>query len=313
MSVKKNANSRCSNRRLDNRFNILEGITKNPIFIAISLAMCGAQALITNYGSFAFSIAEAGQTPAMWGYAIFLGFLSIPFGMIIRLIPDAFVASLVPESLRRRARSKVPGVTVSDDEERFQAYPEPFSDVRDELAFIKRVKGGRLNNLKYSLKNPREAFMPRYKSPSGSRSHSRSHSRSDSIPMPTTPTRADSISSFAATPDSRRRSKSSRSRSNSALGAATVMAGIVAGGVGATWSPIDRDRDFGVFPTRQPSPLNKRQDSDPMDGAGASTSNVSGMSVPEEPNEDKAGGSTVPKLGVPKPPPGRQSHESSKE
>ncbi|TLD11395.1 hypothetical protein PgNI_05639 [Pyricularia grisea] len=302
-----------NNRRLDNRFNILEGITKNPIFIAISLAMCGAQALITNYGSFAFSIAEAGQTPAMWGYAIFLGFLSIPFGMIIRLIPDAFVASLVPESLRRRARSKVPGVTVSDDEERFQAYPEPFSDVRDELAFIKRVKGGRLNNLKYSLKNPREAFMPRYKSPSGSRSHSRSHSRSDSIPMPTTPTRADSISSFAATPDSRRRSKSSRSRSNSALGAATVMAGIVAGGVGATWSPIDRDRDFGVFPTRQPSPLNKRQDSDPMDGAGASTSNVSGMSVPEEPNEDKAGGSTVPKLGVPKPPPGRQSHESSKE
>lgn len=292
-----------NNRRLDNKFNILEGISKNPIFIGISLIMCGGQTIIAIYGKDAFGIAPDGQTAAMWGYAIFLGFLSIPVGMIIRLIPDAFVAKLIPESLRRMTRRKVPGVMVSDDEERFQAYPEPFAEVRDELAFIKRVKGGRLNNLKYSLKNPREAFIEKYKSPSASRSHSRSHSRSDSVPAPTTPTREDSVSSYVATPDSRRRSKSMRSRSNSALGAATVMAGIVAGGIGATWSPVERDRDFGMFPPRQPSPLNRRLDTDPLDAAGASTSNVSGLSVPEEPQDT----SSVPTLGIPKLPTGRKS------
>ncbi|KAL8327764.1 hypothetical protein RB597_003878 [Gaeumannomyces tritici] len=300
-----------NNRRLDNRFNIFEGISKNPFFIIISIVMCGGQALIAQFGGVAFNIAPTGQTPAMWGYAIFLGFLSIPFGMIIRLIPDALLVKLVPDSLKRRAHNKVPGVTVSDDDERFQAYPTPFVEVRDELAFLKRVKGGRLNNLKFAMAHPRETFLPKYKSPSHSRTHSRSHSRSDSIQMPHTPTREDSIGSFIATPDSRKRSRSMRSRSNSALGAATVMAGIVAGGIGATWSPIDRDRDFGMFP-RQPSPLVKRSDSDPMDSAAAGSSSMLVESnLTAEPQEISEARDDVPTLSVPKPPAARQSKDNS--
>lgn len=300
-----------NNRRLDNRFNIFEGITKNPFFIVISIIMCGGQTLIAMFGGVAFSISPHGQTPAMWGYAIFLGFLSIPFGMIIRLIPDTLLLKLIPDSLKRRARNKVPGVTVSDDDERFQAYPTPFVEVRDELAFLKRVKGGRLNNLKFAMAHPRETFLPKYKSPSHSRTHSRSHSRADSIQMPHTPTREDSIGSFIATPDSRKRSRSMRSRSNSALGAATVMAGIVAGGVGATWSPIDRDRDFGMFP-RQPSPLVKRSDSDPMESATPSSSNMLGESnLTAEPQQMAEASSDVPTLSVPKPPATRQSKDNS--
>ncbi|KAI8175507.1 Calcium-transporting ATPase 2 [Colletotrichum sp. SAR 10_65] len=219
-----------NNRRLDNHFNIFEGMTKNYFFIAISAIMIAGQVLIIFVGGAAFQIAGEGQSGIQWAMAVILGVISIPFGVVIRLVPDSFVERLVPDYLKRRAKDTVPGLTVSD-EEQFEMYPAPLSDVRDELAFIKRMKGGRLNNLKFAVQHPRETFA---------RSRSPSHSRSNSIKTPSTPTREDSFGSLAQTPDSRKRSRSSRSRSNSALGAPTVMAGIVAAGIAANWSPADR-------------------------------------------------------------------------
>ncbi|KAK4103327.1 calcium-translocating P-type ATPase [Parathielavia hyrcaniae] len=297
-----------NNRRLDNNFNIFEGMLKNPYFIVISAIMCGGQVLIVMFGGQAFRISPDGQTPAMWGIAIVLGVLSIPVGVIIRLVPDELIDKLIPTSWKRRSDPKVPGVTVSDDDERFNAYLEPLAEVRDELAWLKRVKGGRLNNLKFAMKHPRETFLPSRKSPA----HSREHSRSNSIHRrPQTPTREDSYSSnVVPTPDSRRRSRSMRSRSNSALGAPTVMAGIVAGSIAASWSPIDRrgpDADFGPFP--RPSPLGE-------ESKGAVSQSVFGGQVlSDEPQEiggeeqppaaaAAAAGAKqddVPILGVPKP------------
>lgn len=222
-----------NNRRLDNNFNIFEGLSRNLFFIAISAIMCGGQVLIIFYGGAAFQIAKH-QSPTMWGIAIVLGFFSIPVGIIIRLVPDWMVMTLVPSFLKNRD-NKVPGLTISDEE--MEMYPEPLADVREELSFLKRMKGGRLNNLKFAMSHPKEALMQRSRSPS----HSRSHSRSNSINRPQTPPREDSFGSHAAaTPESRNRSRSNRSRSNSALGAPTVMAGIVAAGVAAGWSPVGR-------------------------------------------------------------------------
>ncbi|KAK1590617.1 calcium-translocating P-type ATPase [Colletotrichum navitas] len=260
-----------NNRRLDNNFNIFEGLTKNYFFIGISAIMIGGQVLIVFVGGAAFQIASEGQTGTQWVLAIILGLISIPFGVIIRLIPDTLIERLVPDYLKRRAKNTVPGLTVSD-EEHFEMYPAPLSDVRNELAFIKRMKGGRLNNLKFAVQHPRETF---------SRSRSPSHSRSNSIKTPTTPTREDSFGSMAAaTSNSRKRSYSSRSRSNSALGAPTVMAGIVAAGIAANWSPADR----------------RRRDSDDFDSntrRGVSRDN----SIREEPREsiahEKGGDETV--------------------
>ncbi|KAK0640952.1 hypothetical protein B0T16DRAFT_393315 [Cercophora newfieldiana] len=275
-----------NNRRLDNHFNIFEGLTKNWFFIGISALMCGGQVMIVMVGGKAFSIAPTGQTPAMWAYAIVLGALSIPVGMIIRLIPDTLVERLVPNYLKRRVRSNVPGVTISDDDERYQYYPQALDEVRDELSFLKRVKGGRINNLKFAMKHPRETFMPK-KSPS----HSREHSRSNSIGrLPQTPPREDSFGSHspAPTPDSRKRSKSTRSRSNSALGAATVMAGIVAGGVAAGWSPIDRraEPDFGVFPRSVPESHDESEQPTEEAGPGI-TQDVPILAVPKPPSGDR--------------------------
>ncbi|KAK2074505.1 hypothetical protein P8C59_008707 [Phyllachora maydis] len=298
-----------NNRRLDNCLNIFEGLSKNWFFWIISIIMCGCQVLIITVGGAAFSISAKGQTGVMWAYALVLGALSIPIGAAIRLIPDRWVEKLVPEFIKKRAKSKIPGVTVSDDEERFSAYPDALADVRNELAFLKRVKGGRLNNLRFAMKHPREIFLA-MKSPS----HSREHSRSNSINRapPQTPSREDSFGSQSGvpTPDSRKRSKSMRSRSNSVLGAATVMSGIVAGSIAAGWSPIERrsDPDFSQFPkpqaSRQPSQADMQQSQrrpvleedvitgESRDGAGGPG--------PSSPQEDKERG--VPMMKTPQPP-----------
>lgn len=195
--------------------------------------MCGGQVIIIYFGGAAFQIADQPEDRAIWGtlwaIAIVLGFISIPVGVIIRLIPDWIILAMVPEFLKKRAHA-VPGLTISDEE--MDMYPEPLADVRDELNFLRRMKGGRLNNLKFAIQHPKETIMQRSRSPS--------HSRSNSMHGPQTPTREDSFGSPFATPESRARSKSNRSRSNSALGAPTVMAGIVAAGVAAGWSPVGR-------------------------------------------------------------------------
>ena len=157
---------------------------------------------------------------AQWAYSIVLGALSLVVGVIIRLIPDELIARCIPSFLKRK---RTPEVVVSDEDFRWN---QGLLEIREELAFIKKVRGGRLSNLKFKIEHPREIF---------SRSRS-SHS------LPGTPNNGSNIdhegSPAPPTPDSRSRRRN-RSRSNSAFGPATVMAGIVAGSV-AGWSPIDR-------------------------------------------------------------------------
>ncbi|RYP60420.1 hypothetical protein DL769_008123 [Monosporascus sp. CRB-8-3] len=270
-----------NNRRLDNRFNIFEGLTSNYYFLGINVAMCGAQVLIIFVGGIPFSISSK-DPPQLWNQwvaAVVIGLLSIPVGMLIRCIPDEFIRKCIPAGFRRK--SKLPGLTISD-EERFHEYPEAFVDVRDELLFLKKLKGGRINNLKFAVKHPRETLM---------KARSPSHSRSNSIREPTTPVGEDSPGSPAATPDSRRRSKSNRSRSNSALGAPTVMAGIIAGSVAAGWSPVERtgSRDFAQPPRPAPSRLSHRENAEAEAEATEQTSpapaDVPRLSIPQPPSK----------------------------
>ncbi|KAI0477499.1 hypothetical protein GGR56DRAFT_673872 [Xylariaceae sp. FL0804] len=219
-----------NNRRLDNNFNIFEGLTQNWFFLGINLAVSGAQVLIIFVGSSPFNISQLNppQTGAQWAVAIVLGLLSIPVGMALRLIPDEWVAKCIPKSLR--GKNKLPGLTVSD-EEKFNDLPDALTDVRDELAFLKKLKGGRLNNLKFAVQHP-------------------------------------------------------------------LMAGIIAAGVAAGWSPIERgeDRDFPQAPRPTPSPLAQRENS------GLEQAHV----LVEEPQEMEESGVTgrtdVPQLSVPRPP-----------
>ena len=72
-------------RRIDNKFNILEGVQRNWLFIGTSVIMIGCQVLILFVGGRAFSITLL--NPAQWGYSLVLGALSIPVGAVIRIIP----------------------------------------------------------------------------------------------------------------------------------------------------------------------------------------------------------------------------------
>jgi Ca2+-transporting ATPase len=213
-----------NNRRLDNRFNIFEGITHNWFFVIILAIMIGGQTLIVFVGGAAFQVEPINGI--QWGISIFLGFLSLPIGVIVRCIPDELIRKCIPDFMRRK---RTPELVVSDEYQ----WNQGLLEIREELAFIKKVRGGRLSNLKFKVTHPREVF---------SRSRS-SHS------LPATPNNgaADAEGTPAPpTPASRHRG---RSRSNSAFGPAAVMAGIVAGSIGG-WSPIDRpdgDKDSLKF------------------------------------------------------------------
>ncbi len=216
-----------NNRRLDNKFNILEGLNRNWFFIVINCIMVGGQVMIIYVGGAAFSVRPLNGV--QWAISIVLGALSIPMGMLIRTVPDSWVSKCIPERLKRKSK---PSLVITDEDQRYEWNPG-MVEIREELAFVKRLRGGRLNALKFKLQHPREALIPR----------SRSGSKSSRSSVPQTPTVDDSENSNGnghppATPDSRTR-KRTRSRSNSAFGPAAAMAGIVAGSI-AGWSPIER-------------------------------------------------------------------------
>ena len=229
-------------RRLDNKFNIFEGLFRNLFFIAIQVIICAGQVLIMFVGGAAFSIPVTLNGP-QWGISLILGLISVPIALIIRLIPDPFVRKMIPAYFARKA---MPQLLISDEEQQWQWNPA-LEEIREELTFLKLVRGGRLNVLKYKLQHPSE-FLPR----------SRSGSRSRTSSIPQTPvneqaSEAGTIGTSPAppTPESRRslQRRRARSRSNSAFGPAAAMAGIIAGSIGG-WSPVERrDGDsFARFP-----------------------------------------------------------------
>ena len=234
-----------NNRRLDNKFNILEGVTHNYFFIGIQFIIVAGQVLIVFVGGAAFSVTR--QTGPQWLIALLLGFLSIPVAILIRLIPDEWCRKLVPSWLQRRA---TPQVLVSDEERQIEWNPA-LVEIREELSFLKTLRGGRLNMLVYKLQHPRETLLAR----------SRSGSRSGASSLPQTPSlepnEGDNGSSLAPprTPDSRRSTtrRRGRSRANSAFAPAAAMAGVVAGSI-AGWSPIGRRDESGSmdFPQDRP-------------------------------------------------------------
>jgi P-type Ca2+ transporter type 2C len=161
--------------------------------------------MIVFVGGCAFSVVKLNA--ANWVYSIVLGALSIPVGVIIRLIPDEIIYRCTPGFLKGKS---TPEVVVSDE---FQWNQGPL-EIREELEFIKKVRGGRLSNLKLKVHHPREILSRLRTNYSRPGTPNSGDHHGDNSPGP-------------PTPDSR-----SRSRSNSAFGPATVIAGIVAGSVG---------------------------------------------------------------------------------
>lgn len=226
-----------NSRRIDNKLNIMEGIWKNKWFIGIQVIIIGGQVLIVFIGGAAFSVKRLDQG-SQWAVSLILGAISLPIAVIIRLIPDELISRLIPNFW---SRDKGPELVISDEDRHYEWNPA-LEEIRDQLAFIKRVRGGRLRHIRHKLQHPQE-LLPR--SRSGSRSRD-----SSSPPTPNEDNDNGSPTPQPMTPESRSR-RNTRSRSNSAFGPAAAMAGIVAGSI-AGWSPIERghgEADSMTFPT----------------------------------------------------------------
>ncbi|KAL4873475.1 hypothetical protein BDV12DRAFT_79122 [Aspergillus spectabilis] len=75
-----------NNRRLDNKFNIFEGMHRNFWFIGINCIMVGGQVMIIYVGGEAFRVRELSAT--QWGICIALAFGCLPWAVVLRCVPD---------------------------------------------------------------------------------------------------------------------------------------------------------------------------------------------------------------------------------
>ena len=81
-----------NNRRLDNKFNIFEGVLKNYFFIIINCIMVGGQIMIIFVGGKAFQIKRI--TGSQWAICILCALPCLLWAVILRSIPDKYAAAL---------------------------------------------------------------------------------------------------------------------------------------------------------------------------------------------------------------------------
>lgn len=83
-----------NNRRLDNKFNIFEGIHRNYFFMAINAIMVGLQVCIIYVGSRAFSIKPGGLNSEQWAISVITALMCWPFAVLVRVFPDPWFAAV---------------------------------------------------------------------------------------------------------------------------------------------------------------------------------------------------------------------------
>jgi len=244
-------------RRLDNKLNVFSGIHRNPLFIGITLIMIAGQIIIVFVGGAAFSVTRING--AQWALCIILGILSLPFGVIIRLIPNSFIKIFIPRRLREKKRR----ATMIDEERITAAWNPAIEHVRDDLIFIKSLRSRRRLG---TIGNPKKAirlFVPKSK-------EKESKDDSSSSRRPSTPgERSSGPPSPSPSPSSRKRRKS---RSNSGFHSAAMVPGLVATSI--MWSPVSpsaesRNPEFPLNMNREElekvEGLELHKDTDPKD------------------------------------------------
>ncbi|KAJ4327742.1 plasma membrane calcium [Fusarium piperis] len=83
-----------NNRRLDNKFNIFQGVQRNQFFVLITLLMIGLQVIIIFKGSRAFQIVPDGLDATQWGVSVITAMFCLPWAILIRIFPDAWFAAV---------------------------------------------------------------------------------------------------------------------------------------------------------------------------------------------------------------------------
>lgn len=77
-----------NNRRLDNNFNIFEGMFRNYWFLSINCIMVAGQIMIIFVGGAAFGVTRL--TGIQWAVCIICAIACLPFAVVLRFIPDRY-------------------------------------------------------------------------------------------------------------------------------------------------------------------------------------------------------------------------------
>lgn len=75
-----------NNRRLDNKFNIFEGMLRNYWFLGINAVMVGGQVMIIYVGGAAFGVTRL--SGILWGVCIICALGCLPWAVALRILPD---------------------------------------------------------------------------------------------------------------------------------------------------------------------------------------------------------------------------------
>lgn len=119
-------------RRIDSRLDVLRGLHRNPYFISIIVIVCVLQVLIIEYGGVVFkTVSLSGE---YWAVSVLIGFVTLPIGMIIRLIPLP-QHWCIPRSIREHER-------VVMTRERLQ-WISAVGQVQAQLSVFRALRGSR--------------------------------------------------------------------------------------------------------------------------------------------------------------------------
>ncbi|ESK85120.1 calcium-transporting atpase [Moniliophthora roreri MCA 2997] len=136
-----------NSRRLDSQLNIFEGMHRNLYFVVITLLEIAIQVLIVFVGGAAFQVVRvAGRE---WGISLALGFVAIPLGAVIRLLPDGPFERAF-KKIGLMGRRKVLPTSSADQEE---GWIGAVSLVRDNLRTFTTLRGGRLRANSFVVKS----------------------------------------------------------------------------------------------------------------------------------------------------------------
>jgi len=137
-----------NSRRIDNKLNVFEGLHKNHLFILMMVIMTAGQVIIIFFSAEVFGVVRLNGV--QWAISLVLGFLSIPVGVLIRLFPDSWLQAVI-DRLPKWRRKKTSEEEVSDGDAEGRSLNDAMMSIRDDLAFLKRVRGGRIRALGLAL------------------------------------------------------------------------------------------------------------------------------------------------------------------
>ncbi|ROT36385.1 calcium-transporting ATPase [Sodiomyces alkalinus F11] len=218
-----------NSRRIDNKLNIFEGLSRNRLFMLMLAIMIAGQVLIIFVGGAAFVVVRLNGP--QWGISLVLGSLSIPVGVLIRLFPDSIIRSCTQFVVRHTPRIPVPKFLKrkksAEQVEAQNGVGTAFMTLRNDLAFLKRVRGGRIHLISEAIARPVETVR-----------RARSSSRAGG----------------SGSEDER----SSMSPIRSAMGSAMGMPGLLAASIGGL-SPMERQNSATSVESRGQEQQPKQQ------------------------------------------------------